>query len=110
MSLYESTFILRQDISVTEVNKVIESLSATIKDNEGKILKHEYWGLKGLAYTIKKNKKGHYVMLIIEAPHRAMLDLQRKIKLSEDVIRNLTLKIESFDKKDSIMMSADNDK
>lgn len=110
MSLYESTFILRQDISVTEVNKVIENLSATIKDNEGKVLKHEYWGLKSLAYPIKKNKKGHYAMLILEAPHRAMLDLQRKIKLSEDVIRNLTLKIESFDKKDSIMMSAENEK
>jgi len=110
MSLYESTFILRQDISVTEVNKVIESLSTTIKDNEGKVLKHEYWGLKSLSYPIKKNKKGHYVMLILDAPHRAMLDLQRKIKLSEDVIRNLTLKIESFDKKDSIMMSADNEK
>ena len=110
MSLYECTFILRQDISATEVNKVTEFLCSIVKDNDGKVLKNEYWGLKSLAYPVKKNKKGHYVMLVIEAEQEIILELQRKVKLSEDVIRNLIIKIESFDKKDSIMMSAANDK
>jgi small subunit ribosomal protein S6 len=110
MSLYECTFILRQDISATEVNKVTEFLCSIVKDNDGKVLKNEYWGLRSLAYPVKKNKKGHYVMLVIEAEQEIILELQRKVKLSEDVIRNLIIKIESFDKKDSIMMSASNDK
>lgn len=110
MSLYESTFILRQDISATEVSKVTESLSAIIKENEGKVLKNEYWGLRNLAYPIKKNKKGHYIMLVLDAPHRAILELQRKVKLSEGIIRNLIIAVDSFDKKDSIMMSPDNEK
>ena len=110
MSLYECTFILRQDISATEVNKVTEFLCSIVKDNDGKVLKNEYWGLKSLAYPVKKNKKGHYVMLVIEAEQDIILELQRKVKLSEDVIRNLIIKIESFDKKDSIMMSASNEK
>ncbi len=110
MSLYECTFILRQDISATEVNKVTEFLCSIVKDNDGKVLKNEYWGLRSLAYPVKKNKKGHYVMLVIESEHEIILELQRKVKLSEDVIRNLIIKIESFDKKDSIMMSSANDK
>lgn len=104
MSLYEASFIMRQDISASEVNKITESLVNLIKENGGKTLKQEYWGLRDLAYIIKKNKKGHYVMLILDAPHRAMQELHKKIKLSEDVIRNLSIKIDSFDGKDSIIL------
>ena len=110
MSMYEATFILRQDIPSSEVNKIVDNLSTVVKENEGEVLKHEYWGLRSLAYPIKKNKKGHYLMFILKAPQRALLELQRRVKLSEDIVRNLTVKIESFDKKDSIMMSPDNEK
>jgi small subunit ribosomal protein S6 len=106
MSIYESTFIVRQDVASAEINKIAESLSNLIKENGGELLKQEYWGLRDLAYEIRKNKKGHYIMLIIEAPYRAMQELQKKIKLSEDIIRSLSVKIESFDGKDSIMLTS----
>jgi len=108
MSMYEATFILRQDIPSTEVSKAVDNLTSVIKENDGEVLKHEYWGLRTLAYPVKKNKKGHYIMLILNAPHKGVLELQRRVKLSEDIIRNLTVKIDAFDKKDSIMMSPDN--
>ena len=105
MSIYEYTFIVRQDVASTEVNKIAENLSNLIKENGGKLLKQEYWGLLDLAYEIRKNKKGHYIMLVVDAPYRAMQELQKKIKLSEDIIRNLSVKIKSFDGKDSIMLT-----
>lgn len=104
MSLYEASFIMRQDISTSEVNKITDSLVNLIKENGGKVLKQEYWGLRDLAYLIKKNKKGHYVMLVLDSPHRAIQELHKKIKLSEDIVRNLSIKIDSFDGKDSIIL------
>ncbi len=104
MSLYESTFIFRQDIPVSEVNNIATSLSKIVVDNGGTVLKKEYWGLRELAYIVKKNKKGHYIMLVLDAPHRAIHELFRKTKLSEDIIRSLSVKIESFDGSDSIML------
>lgn len=102
MALYESTFIFRQDIPVSEVNSITASLSKLVVDNGGSVLKTEYWGLRELAYIIKKNKKGHYVMLVIDAPNRAVQELLRKTKLSEDIIRTLFVSIESFDGADSV--------
>jgi len=106
MSLYESTFVVRQDTSASDVSKITETFSNIIKENGGKVLKVENWGLRNLAYVIKKNRKGHYVMLVIDAPHKAMQEFERRLKLSEDVIRNLTIKIESFDNKDSLMIAS----
>ena len=104
-SLYEAVFVFRQDITVSEVNKNIEQLMQIIKTDSGDVLKHEYWGLRSLAYPIKKNKKGHYVMLVIDANKQVLDELKRKIKLSEDVIRDQMIKIKSFNGKDSIMLS-----
>ncbi len=104
-SLYESVFIFRQDITVSEVNKNIEQLVQIITNGNGSVLKHEYWGLRSLAYTIKNNKKGHYVMLVINSNNKVLEELKHKIKLSQDVIRDQMIKIESFDGKDSIMLS-----
>jgi small subunit ribosomal protein S6 len=103
--LYESVFIFRQDITVSEVNKNIEQLVQIIKNGNGSVLKHEYWGLRSLTYTIKNNKKGHYVMLVIDSNNKVLEELKHKIKLSEDVIRDQMIKIEAFDGKDSIMLS-----
>lgn len=104
-SLYESVFIFRQDITVSEVNKNIEQLVQIINSGNGSVLKHEYWGLKSLAYPIKKNKKGHYVMLVIDSDNKILDELQHRVRLSEDIIRDQVMKIESFDGKDSIMLS-----
>ena len=67
MSLYESTFVTRQDVSRADVNKLVDTFTDIIKQGKGKIIKHEYWGLRNLAYRIKKNRKGHYAMLAIDA-------------------------------------------
>ncbi len=106
MAFYESTFIVRQDASVPDVVKLTENFSNIITENGGKVLKSENWGLKNLAYIIKKNRKGHYVMLVLDAPDKAVKEMERRMKLSEDVIRNLTLRIESFNNKDSIMLAS----
>ena len=106
MAFYESTFIVRQDASAPDVAKLTENFSNIITENGGKILKSENWGLKNLAYVIKKNRKGHYVMLVLDAPDKAVKEMERRMKLSEDVIRHLILRIESFDNKDSIMLAS----
>jgi small subunit ribosomal protein S6 len=106
MAFYESTFIVRQDASAPDVAKLTETFSNIITENGGKVLKSENWGLKNLAYIIKKNRKGHYVMLVLDAPDKAVKEMERRMKLSEDVIRHLILRIESFDNKDSIMLAS----
>ena len=110
MPLYECTFIVRQDATTQEVEKITSTLSNVITDNGGKVLKTEVWGLRSLAYEIKKNKKGHYIMLVLDADHGTMKEMERRMKLTEDVIRHLTISIESFDGKDSIMLSTNKEK
>jgi len=108
MSLYELTFILRQDIANSEIKKISDKLSHVIKENGGQILKEEYWGLRNLAYMINKNKKGHYVFLVFNtSTAQAIKELKRIIALSENIVRDLLIKIKSFNGKDSIMMQKD---
>jgi len=105
MSLYESVFIARQDISAQDVDKLSEKFSKVVTDLQGKIIKKEYWGLRSLAYLLKKNRKGHYVMFGVDASPEAMAELQRQFSLSEDVIRNMTVRVANIDKSTpSIMM------
>jgi small subunit ribosomal protein S6 len=105
MSLYELTFILRQDVANSEIKKITDKLSHIINEGGGKLLKEEYWGLRFLSYPIKKNKKGHYVMLVFSTTTAGVLkELKRIISLSEDIIRDLLIGIKSFNDKDSIMM------
>ena len=104
MPLYESTFIARQDISAQDVENLVDSFSKVISDLSGSVVKKESWGLRNLAYPIGKNRKGHYVMLALNAPVDAITELQRQYKLSEDVIRNLTVKISNISKDPSPMM------
>lgn len=104
MALYESTFVTRQDISTQDVEEITENFSNILKENGGSVVKKEYWGLRNLAYNIGKNRKGHFTLLYIEAPTEAVNELQRKYKLSDDVIRNLTIKVTEISKEPSIMM------
>lgn len=110
MTLYEATFVVRQDLTVSDVEKVTENYINLIKNNGGAILKREYWGLRNLAYIIKKNRKGHYVMLGVQSDHETMKEMERLIGLSDDIIRNLILEVDEIDENPSPMMNAnDND-
>ena len=105
MPLYESTFIIRQDTPKTEIETILTDISEAVTQNGGKILKTERWGLLNLAYVIKKNKKGHYIHLVIEGPESTPNVLAREYKhRTKDVIRNLTVVAESFSDKPSHMM------
>ena len=97
MALYEHLLIARQDISAQQVDALATHLKTIVEGNGGKVEKQEYWGLRGLAYRIKKNRKGHYVLLNINAPSGAVVELERQLKINEDVLRYLTVKVDQFD-------------
>lgn len=104
MPYYESVFIARQDIPATQVEALTTSFSDIIKANGGKVTKTEQWGLRNLAYRIRKNKKGHYVLLNLDAPSDAVVEMERNMRLHEDVLRFLTVKVEALEEGPSVMM------
>lgn len=104
MSLYELVFVIRQDISSNDVDKITDDFIKIITTEGGSIKKNEYWGLRNLAYEINSNKKGHYTLLGFEAAPAVVLELERKIKLSEDVIRYMTLNVESISAEPSAIL------
>jgi len=106
MPLYESVFVARQDISAQQVDGLTETLSALVKDNGGEVGKTEYWGLRNLAYRIKKNRKGHYVLMNLEAPAEAVEELERNMRINEDVVRYLTIRVDALEDGPSAMMQA----
>ena len=97
MALYEHMLIARQDISAQAVDALATHLKTIIENENGKVEKQEYWGLRTLAYRIKKNRKGHYVLLNINAPSNAVIELERQLKINEDVLRYITVKVDQFD-------------
>ena len=96
MANYEGVLIARQDLGAAQVNTLVSELSEVIKKEGGEVVKVDNWGLKNLAYRIKKNRKGHYVLLNIVAPAKAIFEYERLIRLNEDVIRYMTVKVEEF--------------
>ncbi len=106
MSFYENVFIVRQDATKSQVDQLTEKYTTIIKDMGGKVEKNEYWGLRTLAYKIEKNRKGHYIMLNIDGPSDAIAEMERRMKIDENVIRYMTIKVEELDKEPSIMMSS----
>jgi small subunit ribosomal protein S6 len=101
MALYEHLLIARQDISAQQVDALATHLKTIVEGEGGKVEKQEYWGLRSLAYRIKKNRKGHYVLLNINAPAKAVQELERQLKINEDVLRCLTVKVEQFEQSSS---------
>ena len=91
MSLYESIFIARQDLSPAQVETLRTEVSKIITDQGGEVVNSEYCGLRNLAYPIKKNRKGHYVLMQLDTPSAALNEMERKLRLNEDVIRHLTV-------------------
>jgi len=106
MAFYECTFIARQDISNQDVNKHTERFIEIFQEFGGKLIKREYWGLRSLAYIIKKNKKGHYIMLGVEANADAIKEFERNCKINEDILKYMSLRVEHLDDSPSIMMQA----
>lgn len=104
MPLYESTFITRQDLSRQDITKLTESMSAIVAQGGGKVVKDEYWGLRSLAYKINKSRRGHYVMLAIDAPAPAVKEMERNLRHNEDVVRLLTIRVDALEEGSSAMM------
>jgi len=104
MPLYECVFIARQDISSTQVDGLVEIFSQIIADNGGKVTKTEGWGLRTLAYRIKKNRKGHYVLFNVDAPAVAIQEMERNMRINEDVLRYLTIKVDELEEGPSVIM------
>ncbi len=104
MPLYENVFIARQDISAAQVDTLADQYTALIKEHGGEVTKKEYWGLRNLAFRIKKNRKGHYILFNIDAPSEAVLEMERNMRLSEDVIRYLTVRVKELETDQSIVL------
>jgi small subunit ribosomal protein S6 len=104
MPLYEHVFLGRQDISAQQFEGLFETYQAIIKDNGGAIEKTESWGIKNLAYKIKKNRKAHFALMNINAPHEAVAEMERQMSISTDIIRFLTLRVDEHDEGPSAMM------
>ena len=96
MAFYESIIIIRQDVSSADVDKIVDDLKKIIEEQEGKVVKTEYWGLRSLAYEIENNKKGHYYFMGIEATKLLLKEIDRKIKLSESIIRSSLVKVKEI--------------
>jgi small subunit ribosomal protein S6 len=104
MPLYEHVFLARQDISQTQVEGLAKEYSQVIEEGGGKVAKTEYWGLKTLAFKIKKNRKAHYSLLNIDASPSAVAEMERRMSLSPDVIRFLTVRVEEHEAEPSVQM------
>lgn len=106
MTYYESVFIARQDVTPAQVDGLTETFEKIIKDQGGSVAKTESWGLKTLAYRIKKSRKGYYVLFNIDAPPAAVQELERQMRLNEDVIRFLTTRVEELEEGPSAFLKA----
>ena len=106
MSLYESVFIARQDISTAQVEGLAETFEKIITDNAGTVKKTEQWGLRSLAYKIKKNRKGYYVLFNIDAPSAAVQEMERQMHIHEDILRFLTTRVDELEEGPSAVLRA----
>jgi small subunit ribosomal protein S6 len=106
MPLYENVFIARQDISGAQVDVLADDFTQLVADNGGEVKKREYWGLRNLAYRMRKNRKGHYVLMNIEAPPAALAELERMMRINEDVIRYLTIRVDALEEGPSVVMQS----
>jgi small subunit ribosomal protein S6 len=105
MALYESVIIGRQDLTLGQLEALIEEFISVLKSQEGDVKKREYWGLRNLAYKINKNRKGHYTLLNIDAPTSAISEFERLMGLHEDIVRFLTIRIDEINDNPSPMMN-----
>jgi small subunit ribosomal protein S6 len=104
MPFYEHTFMARPDVSTQQVETMTEQYKSVIEAAGGTIAKIEYWGLKTLAYRIKKNRKAHYALFNIDAPAAAVTEMERQMRINEDILRFMTVRVEALEEGPSAMM------
>jgi small subunit ribosomal protein S6 len=104
MALYEHVFLARQDITPQQVDALVEQYKGVIESNGGKVGRVENWGLKSLTYRIKKNRKAHYVLMDIDAPAAAVHEIERQMRINEDILRYMTIAVEKHEEGASAMM------
>jgi small subunit ribosomal protein S6 len=104
MPLYEHVFLARQDLSPQQVEELTAQYKGVIEQMGGKISKSEYWGVKSLTYRMRKNRKAHFTLMNVDAPPAAMSEVERLQRINEDVLRNLTIRVEEHETEPSAMM------
>lgn len=104
MALYESVFIARQDISTAQAEALGDTFAEIIANLGGTVSKKEYWGLRNLAYRIKKNRKGHYMLLNVDAPPGAVAELERNMRINEDILRYMTVRVDALEEGPSAIL------
>ena len=104
MAFYELVFIVRQDVSVADVENITTEFANLINDLGGEVIKKEYWELRTLAYKIKNNKKGHYIFLGISIDHKGLQEVERKMKYKEEIIRTNVIKVKEIDLEPSAIL------
>jgi len=104
MAFYEHVFLTRQDVSGQRVDELVEQFKGVIAAGGGTVGKTEYWGLKSLAFRIAKNRKAHYTLMNIDAPHQAVAEMERQMRINEDVLRFLTIRVDGLDEEPSVQM------
>lgn len=110
MPLYEHVFISRQDLSNAQAEGLIEHFGTVLSEQGGKVVDSEYWGIKTMAYKINKNRKGHYAFLKTDAPAPAVQEMERLMRLHDDVMRVMTLKVDAHEDGPSIQMQKKEDR
>src|SRR5664279_568746 len=109
MPLYETVLIARNDVTQQQVEQIADDIATELTTEGGEVKKREYWGLRGLAYRIKKNRKGHYMLLGLDAKPAFVTEMERKLGLNEDVLRFMTVRIEEIDEAPSAILSRKSD-
>lgn len=104
MALYEHIYLARQDVSQQQVEELTTALTEILSSGGGKVTKNEYWGLKGLSYRIRKNRKAHYTLLNIEAAPAAVAEMERQMRINEDILRFMTVRVDELEEGPSAMM------
>jgi small subunit ribosomal protein S6 len=104
MALYEHIYLARQDVSPQQVEEMTNNMTAVLVAGGGKVTKNEYWGLKSLSYRIKKNRKAHYSLLNIDAPAPAVAEMERQMRINEDILRFLTVRVDELEEGPSAML------
>jgi small subunit ribosomal protein S6 len=109
MPLYECVFIARNDVTQQQVETVADGIAADIEADGGSVQKREYWGLRSLAYRVNKNRKGHYMLLGLDAKPAFITEMERLLRLNEDVLRFMTLRVNEIEEAPSAILSRKSD-
>ena len=108
MPFYECVILARQEVSAPQVEALIDEMAGVLAQGGGTVAKKEFWGLRSIAYRVKKNRKAHYVLLNLDSPSAAVKEMERQMSLNEDVLRVLTIRVDELEEGPSAMMQAKN--